>query len=203
MKLKALADVALPLVLISLMTIGGCSGPTYKTTYYTLVADGSGDKAPLPTEAHYTASLGVGPLQLPEMLDHPGIVSQKGAQQVLVAPYDVWAGDLKQAMTRVLADNLSTYLGSDNVWPFPWDNRIRPEQQLSILVEHFSGERGGDVELQGKWRLLTDQGQRVSQSGKVKLRTETKSSSYSDYVSAMNELLNQMAEHIALEIADK
>ena len=176
-----------------------CSGPTYKTEYYTLVADA---KADLLVEQRYSGSLGVGPIRTPDILNHSGIVSHGSEQQVFVAPYQVWAGDLKRAITRVLADDLSAYLGTDQVWPFPRDNRVRPDRQISILFERFDGERGGEVVLQAKWRLLTADAEKELHTAKVTLRTQTQDGSYSAYVQALNQLLDEFAGHLALAIAE-
>ena len=176
-----------------------CSGPTYKTEYYTLVADA---KADLLVEQRYSGSLGVGPIRTPDILNHSGIVSHGSDQQVFVAPYQVWAGDLKRTITRVLADDLSAYLGTHQVWPFPRDNRVRPDRQISILFERFDGERGGEVVLQAKWRLLTADAEKELHTAKVTLRTQTQDGSYSAYVQALNQLLDEFAGHLALAIAE-
>jgi uncharacterized lipoprotein YmbA len=185
-------------LLVVLLALSGCSGLKYKTDYYTLIADRD---ARLEVGQPYSGSLGVGPVQLPEMLDHPGIVTRDNGQKLLIASYAVWAGDLNEAVTRVLADNLSHYLGSDQVWPFPWDNRVRPQQTIRVVFERFSGERGGEVELQAKWRLVSGSGEQEIFATKVQLQTEAENNSYNAYVAALNDLLNQLAKVIARDIA--
>lgn len=183
----------------ALALVVACAGPTYKTRYYSLMADS--EATPLANAEAFTSSLGVGPIRLPETLEHPGIVSHGDGQRVEVAPYDIWAGELKETVTRVLADNLSTYLATENVWPFPWDNRVRPARQASIVFERFGGQRGGEVTLQAKWRLLSTDGNSVLLSDKVSLRTETTTGSYDAYVAALNQLLNELSKEIALAVA--
>jgi uncharacterized lipoprotein YmbA len=179
---------------LCMASLMACSGPTYQTKHYTLVADASAKPV---TERVYPLSLGVGPIRLPELLDHPGIVSHNEQQRVFVAPYDIWAGDLKAAISRVLADNLSVYLNSHHVWPFPWDNRVRPERRISLVLERFGGERGGEVVLQAKWRLLSSDGGTELDSGKIRLADNTPDDSYSAYVETLNALLNRLSEAIA------
>lgn len=191
--LRATAGV----LIAGLWLLSACSGPTYKTEFFTLVADA--DAAPL-VQREYTGSLGVGPIRIPELLNHSGIVSRGSDQQVFVAPYQVWAGDIKRAMTRVLADNLSAYLNTDQVWPFPRDNRVRPDRQIHILFERFDGERGGEVVLQAKWQLLTADGDAQLHTAKATLQTRARDSSYSAYVHALNQLLNEFAAQLALAI---
>ncbi len=187
------------LVGVVLALVAACSGPAYKTDFFTLVADQDTEQR---VAQPYRGSLGVGPVKLPELLDHPGVVSESGGQQIEVAPYAVWAGDLNAAVVRVLADNLSAYLGTDQVWPFPWDNRARPEQQIRVVFEKFSGERGGDVVLQAKWRLLSSNGGEELRAEKFSARISAADKSYEAYVAALNDLLNQLSEAIALAVAE-
>lgn len=187
---------------VSLCLVGlvACTGPTYKTDYYTLEAD---REATLLLDTAYTGSLGVGPVKLPDMLDHAGIVSRGEAQRVFIAPYDIWAGEIQETIVRVVADNLSMYLGTEEVWPFPWDNRARPERQIRIVLERFGGQRGGEVVLQAKWRLLSSDGSEALHSAKVHLQTEAANNSYNAYVSALNKLLNEFSAVLARVVAEQ
>lgn len=182
----------LSLLLLSTLWLSAC-GSSPKTQFYTLAA------APeLETKAnHSVQSLGVGPIELPEMLDQLGVVSQQQDHEITVASYHVWAGDLNEAFGRVLADNLSNLLNIDAVWPFPWDNRSRPHQQVRVHVEQFSGQLGGEITLKAKWSLLNQNGSQVlSNHRQIFTRTANKRS-YSDYIATLNQLVTELSYAIA------
>lgn len=140
---------------------------------------------------------GVGPIFLPEALMQPGIVSHREGQELKVSLYNIWAGNLRGAITRVLASNLSHVSGVQAVWPFPWDNRNRPTRQVRVVFEQLSGEVGGEVELKAKWALTEQNGERAILERRVEISETAKGDGMSNYVSALNALIN----HLSLEIA--
>ena len=175
----------------------GCAAQP-ETHYYDLVSKSKASDARLAE----SASLGIGPVSLPQMLDRPNIVVRKGGTKVEVANFHIWAGELEPVVTRVLAENVSLQLKHDAVWPSPWDNRFRPEYQVRIFVDRFSGELKGPVMLSLSWTLLADYGQRVVTTQRY--RSELQSDgSYQAYVQALNGLLEGFSGELASELAQR
>ena len=133
---------------------------------------------------------------MPELLDQPGVVSRKGGTVVNVATYHIWAGELEPAFTRVLAENVARRLEHDSVWPSPWDNRFRPEYQVRIFVDRFSGEINGAVSLNLTWTLLGDYGQELIRTERYR-GSMTAEGGYDGYVNALNQLLAEFSEQLA------
>ena len=148
---------------------------------------------------HHRFHWGFGPVTLPELLDQPGVVSRKGGTVVNVATYHIWAGELEPAFTRVLAENVAHRLDHDSVWPSPWDNRFRPEYQVRIFVDRFSGEVNGEVALNLTWTLLADYGQELIRTERYR-GTVIAEGGYDGYVNALNQLLAEFSEHLADEL---
>lgn len=175
----------------------GCAAQP-ETHYYDLVSQSEASDARLAE----TVTLGVGPVSLPQMLDRPNIVVRKGGTKVDVANFHIWAGELEPVFTRILAENVSLQLKHDAVWPSPWDNRFRPEYQVRIFVDRFSGELKGPVMLSLSWTLLADYGQRVVTTQRY--RSERQSDgSYQSYVQALNGLLEGFSGELASELAQR
>ncbi|MFT5082311.1 MAG: putative lipoprotein YmbA [Lentisphaeria bacterium] len=178
----------------------GCMSSGPATKHYSLfAAEPSAEN--MHALANKKISLGIGPIILPEYLQNPAIVSLTPSQQVRVSGYHAWAGDLNEALLRVLAADVSTHLQLDGVWAFPWDNRVRPDYQVRIVVEHFSGIRGQDVVLTAKWTLLNKVGDELLLTGREQLSRTTRSGGVDDYVGAMNVLINEAAYSIAEKLA--
>lgn len=173
------------------------SGPA--TSYYSLFASKSIERVHLNSSE---ISIGVGPILLPEYLENPAVVSLSRSQIVRVSGYHAWAGDLKDAMSRVIAQEVSTALSADKVWAFPWDNRVRPQYQIRIVFEEFSGIRGGQVSLRAKWSLLNQRGDTVLLFATEQFSSNTSSESVDTYVAELNQLLNQFSLRVAEESAD-
>jgi uncharacterized protein len=147
-------------------------------------------------------TLGVGPITLPQLLDRPGIVSRHSETGVNVASFHIWAGELEPTFTRVLTDSIATSLQHQTVWASPWDNRFRPEYQLRVFVDRFSGEINGSVQLSLSWSLLGDYGQTVISTHRYRANVES-GKGYQGYVDALNELLAGFADEVAEGLAEE
>ena len=175
-----------------------CSSSGPKTQFYSLFAD----KAPqVHALDNKSLSIGIGPVELPEYIEHPGIVSVTNSNRVIVSGFNAWAGDLKENISRVLASNLSTAFELDQVWAFPWNNRIKPDYKIRLVFEDFSGLKGGEVNVALRWSLLDQNGKTRLFMRKVHFTSVANSDSYNDYVSALNNALNLVSENIAVEVA--
>jgi len=188
------------LFIIFSLTISACSS-TPNTEYYSLLAQTKDHQNISSNNTDQNNSIGIGPLVIPDMLNNFGIISIKNGNQLSLAIYDLWAGNLKNNITQVLADNISSQLDNERVWPFPWDNRNRPKLQVRIILERFMGELGGQVTLQAKWTLLDEYGRKELQTNKSAFSQATTSDSYADYVAALNRTLHQLSQEITLSIS--
>ena len=69
-------------------------------------------------------TIGIGPIQLPQYLDCPQIVTRIGPNELQLAEFDLWAEPLKDNVSRVLVANLSLLLGTESIAVFPWSNSM-------------------------------------------------------------------------------
>lgn len=184
---------------LAIIVSAGCASSGPQTTFYSLFA-----KSYSPSETTEISkpgfSLGVGPVVFPDYIDNPSIVSVTSGQRVRVSGYHAWSGDFNRAFTRVLADDISSLTNVDRVWGFPWDNRVRPEYQARVVVEEFSGIRGGEIVLNVKWTLLNKTADKVLLVGKERLTQSTATDSIGDYVVALNQLTNALSLVMAEKI---
>ncbi|WP_018013539.1 PqiC family protein [Teredinibacter turnerae] len=181
-----------------LLSFSGCgvSGP--KTQYYSLFP---GVEANQETRLEGDdLSFGVGPIILPEYLQQTSIVSRNAGQQLTVSGVNAWGGDLNATLSRVLATNLSTLWQQDDVWAFPWDTRARPNYQIRIVFEDFSGVRGGKVTLKARWLLLGNKGKQQLAVGLQELSESTSSNSAEAYVSVLDNLLKRFSVNLSKQI---
>ncbi len=139
-------------------------------------------------------SLGIGPISLPSMLDRNGIVSNdSGGPLITVAGLDVWAGNLDVLLGRTVAELMAQQLNLPEVWAIPWDTALRPDYQLRLFVDKFSGELGGPVTIKIKWVLLAEQGKRPVGTHIFENTRRATSDDYASYVQTLNQLLADFA----------
>ncbi|MFL0811420.1 MAG: PqiC family protein [Agarilytica sp.] len=182
---------------LSILTACASSGPA--TSFYTLYSD---TNIAAVKEETAKISIGIGPIVLPDYLENPSVVTQSNSNKLSVLGYHAWAGSLNEAMSRVLADDVSSALNLDSVWSFPWDNRIRPQYQIRVVVDQFDGKRGGEVSLRVKWTLLNEAGDKLLALRKVEMKKNTGTKSVEDYVATMNALLNELSVTIVNELVE-
>ncbi len=186
--------------LIALFMLAGCVSNSVPTRYYSLASIDAPDTSV--SSLPESITVGVGPLELPERLDRIGIVSVKKDNELSVSTYSIWAGDLRESMLRVLTGNLSSQLGHDRIWSFPWDNRNRPEYQLRIVIEEFSGKLGDSVSLRVKWSLLGEHGRKELITRRSSYEQSVSARAYRDYVGALNAALNEFSQDLAQQLGE-
>ncbi|MDZ7923179.1 MAG: PqiC family protein [Marinagarivorans sp.] len=187
------------LVWLAVSVLAGCT-MSPKTYFYSLQGF-NGQTVVAKAQLDASKAYGVGPVFLPEPLLQPGVVSHVGGQQLDVSLYSVWAGNLQDAVTRVLAANIAELGQVDAVWPFPWDNRSRPTRQIRIVFEQFSGAIGGAVVLKAKWALTENNGETVLLQKREHLTKTAAGNDYGHYVEALNLLINELSANIVADLA--
>ena len=92
-------------------------------------------------------------LALPQYLDRSQIVIRGGGHRIQIVENELWAGNLRQDMTRVLVENLGRLLASDRVVAAPYSVPLQPDYRVEVEVLRF--ERGSDarVALVARWWL--------------------------------------------------
>ena len=145
--------------------------------------------------------MGVGPLSFPEYLNRPQIVTRPDPNQVQLAEFDRWAGDLKKNLEQVLAQNLMSRLNTDSVLAFPWSSRSQPDFQIAVHFFRFDGEVGQLARVEGVWRLLDGvQGCELAARG-FRFEERPVGSGYAEFVSAMSAAVAKLSQEIAEKVA--
>ena len=182
------------LFLFLALLVAGCAS-TPEARFYSLGAPGNGavtgDDGP---------SLAIGPVDLPQYLDRPQMVSRAGDNRLLVDEFNRWGGALDQEITAVLAEVLSRRLGTQRIYSYP--SRIAPEVDYRVPLEirRFDGELGGDVVLEAAWSLVDDRTGAVLRTRRVDYREQTTGSDYAAYVAALQRTLERLADELAAEL---
>jgi uncharacterized lipoprotein YmbA len=137
---------------------GGCTN-TPPTRFYVLST--IDDQAA--AEPGKGIALGIGPVALPQYLNRPQIVTRIGGNQLAVAEFDQWGGDLNDSITRTLAANLSSLLQTDRVSLYPWSDEAPIDRQVTIDVANFEQDADGSSLLAASWSIID------ARNGKVRL----------------------------------
>jgi uncharacterized protein len=147
--MRPLPAIALCTAILGLLVPAGCAN-TPPTRFYVLSAI---DEQPAATPGKGVA-IGVGPVSLPQYLNRPQIVTRIGGNQMAMAEFDQWGGDLNDNFTRVLAANLSSLLKTDRVSLYPWKDEAPVDEQVAVDVVNFEQDAAGKSVLTAYWSIL-------------------------------------------------
>lgn len=145
-------------------------------------------------------ALAVGPVDLPEYVDRPQIVTGDSGNELQRAALEQWAEPLETNFTRVLADNLSVLLSTERVAVFPWKGSVPIDYQVVVEVTQFLGTRNGAVALVALWRVLGKDGREVLVSRQSRFTEATGSQEYGALASAMSRTVASLSREIATAI---
>jgi uncharacterized lipoprotein YmbA len=137
------------LALLAATGLAGC-GSTAPTHFYLL---SSVPEQPVPAPGQGVA-IGIGPVTLPQYLNRPQIVTRSSNNQLTVSEFDQWGGALDDNVTRTLAANLATLLGTDRVSLYPWKESAPVDFQVTLDVAAFEDDAEGNAVLSVFWSVI-------------------------------------------------
>ena len=155
MKHAANMSARYALIVLMAVMVFGCKGSTPPVTFYTLtpipsIQDAGNDQTILKD-----VLIGIGPLKFPKILDRPQIVTRPAPGRLDLAEFQRWGGFLKDDFLSVMAENMTTLLGTDQVVVYPWPGNLNPLYRIEFDVHQFDGKLGDSVVLRVTWILKT------------------------------------------------
>ncbi len=183
------------------LALAGCLGSSRPSRFYTLaplqIRDGQGRTPP-------DATLAIGPVEIPESIDRPQIVTRTGANELVVAEFDRWGGSLDSEISGALVATVRDRLASQQIAVAPWRSAILsgvgPSYRAAVSVSRFDGIPGQSVVLQGRWELIGQSGESLG----VREATVTEKidgAGYDALVAAMQRALARFGQQMADSVA--
>jgi len=193
-----LFHILIVLILGALLTIhSGCASSPSSRFYILSALDTMSPEMKLP-EDERCLSIGIGPINIPDYLDQPKIVTRSALNEVALAEFDRWAERLRDSLARVLAKNLSTLLCIKTVTFFPWRGVISFDYRVEMEVLRMDGSLGGNVSLEAWWMVFSGDGKRMLLAKKSSFNEVVGGQDYRSLVAAQSRALG----HLSLEIAE-
>ena len=144
----------------------------------------------------------LGPVLLPEYLDRDAIVRPSGQSALLTQPGQRWAEPLRDAVPRLLLQDLARLRGADQVWRAPAPPGVKVERQLRVDVQRLDASVGGNsVVLQARWMLIDPSGQSAPRVGDSHIEVPLASGSTDALVAAHRLALWRLAQELAQSAA--
>lgn len=145
-------------------------------------------------------SIGVGPIDFPDYLNRPQIVTRGNGNRIYLGEFDRWAEPLAENFVRVLAQDLAALLAPDNVVPYPWRRSARIDHQIIVRVSRFDAMLDGGAVLHVHWTVRDADGRTIVPPRTSRITESGSSTDYEAIVQAGSRALEQLSHEIAAAI---
>jgi uncharacterized lipoprotein YmbA len=175
----------------------GCTGKTPQSVYYTLNAAEDTDVAFQLTAPLKDILIGIGSVKFPDELDRPSIVTRSGQNRLEVNEFHRWGGSLEKNFTRVMVENLSTLMKTDQVMTRPWERYFKPDVRITLDIRQFDGRLGEYAALNLTWMAFEKNKDEPTIARRSNIKEPVTDSSYDALVAAQSRATSRLCQEIA------
>jgi len=202
--LKGILTYAVAVILgLAMLFQVGCAGRSRSAHFYVLSPEAGSEHAMQNTSGRGSSlAIGIDPVTLPKYLKKPQIVTRTGTNELHLAEYERWAGKIEEDIGRVIAENLSHMLATDNVLSYPATEGIAQDYSINIDISRFDGRLGGDIELIARWALFAGDTNTVYGIKAIHIVEPTGGGGYADMVAAQSRALAAFSRELAQAIKE-
>ena len=190
------------LILIAVGVLFGCRSSAPPVQFYTLSAARPQAEANSITTGK-PVSVGVGPVTMPKLLDRPQIVIRTSPHKLKIDEFHRWAGRLDEDFARVVAENISVMLPTEQVAVYPWDVSFKPHYQVILDIRHFEGRKGEGVFLEVFWKVIDAQDKTVVQAKKSVIEEPLPDETFDTLIAAKSRAIASLSDIIVKEIKNQ
>lgn len=184
------SPVAWVWTLVPLLLAACASAP--QTAFYTLALD----SAPA-SVADFPAHVAIGPIDLPDYLDRPQIVTRIGENRLRVDEFNRWGGRLDEQIDHVLQRGLGSALGRDRVFGHRSGVGVGRDYRIALQVLRFDGTPDGDVVLDVAWSVIDETSLDVVAHRRDRYVAAWNGTGYDAYAATLSGLLARLVGDVA------
>ena len=181
----------------SMFMLNGC-GTTPPSRFYLLESMPANEAMQASSDRKNDTHIGIGPVQFAEYLDRTQIVTRTEGTEVSLSDTHRWAEPLRNNFARILAQNLSILMATDNVSLYPSRNWSEIDYQILVNVWQLDASKQGDVTLVANWSIRGKGGHDLFTMKESIFSTNVESTAtYDDIVRALSKNVELLSREIA------
>ncbi len=187
------------LVILLFLIVSGCAS-TDPSKFYTLHSIKSPDM--VQSSSPYELFVMIGPVEIPDYLDRPQIVSRTSQNEITFSEFQRWAGSLKDDITRVLSEDLAELLSEDAIAVSPWEWGVTSDYRIGVHIRRFDIMPEGNVLLNARCTLIGADGMTQLLMWEASITEPVVAQTYDAKVSSMSSALEKLSQDIAKKIKE-
>jgi len=181
--------------------LAGCAtSPTAR--FYTLTPIAHQEAKGASGAAVSPVSISIAPVEVPDYLDRPQIVTRDGRNELKLAEFDRWAGSLSNNIATVLAENLGLLIGTERVFVYPRMSGEKADYSLALRLLRLECAPGEQVLLKAQWTLLAGADRKYVATRVTTLSERLSDREYRTMAAAISHALGEVSREIARVIID-
>jgi uncharacterized lipoprotein YmbA len=181
--------------IISLL-VSGC-GSSAPSRFYTLTSLKSAEPVQQPAGEKIKTIVRIGPVDIPDYLNRPQIVTRTSQNELSIAEFDRWGGSLKNDVSRVLIENLSSALASGHVTVVPWKQYAPGSYRVPLTISRLDVTPGGNLYLKAQFSIIDKDGKTVNAIRESSISKPVNGTGYGVVVAAISDALADLSQEIA------
>jgi uncharacterized lipoprotein YmbA len=146
--------------------------------------------------------LGLDAVVVPGYLLQNKLAIRRGNNEIRYADNVQWAERLDKNIQRVLAANLSAYLGSPNIYLSAW-RRAEVSAEVHVSFDRFELDDNGNALLEAKWLITPSASSATNRAGisKISRQGPTVSANPDEAVATLSAALADLSREIAAALS--
>jgi uncharacterized lipoprotein YmbA len=180
--------------------LAACRSGAPPVEFYTLNSISVANENAHAASAASNIAIGVGPVEIPQVLDRPQIVTRSSPNKLALDEFHRWAGSLQADFARVLAENIAILLPTDRVKVYPWEVTFRPDYRIALNIRYFEGQWGSNVLLDVVWMVKDRADQSTLVLKKSVITEPLPVADYEKLVAAKSQAIARLSREIVQEI---
>lgn len=192
----SLRNAALVSTIVAAFALGSCATAP-RASLYTL-----NGTEPVPAGDLSSLVLAIGPVDLPQYLDRPHIVTRLSDTRLRVDEFHRWGGALEEDISRILALQLGGRLGTRRIYNYPSRVVAETDYRIALDIRAFDGALGGTVKLDVSWSVIDDRSSRVVKTGQARYQSTSGGPGYDAYVAALSDTVAQLGDDLAVALGN-
>ena len=183
------------------VALTGCITPDPTPEAHFFQLQPSSDREPISDDIDIGPLL-VGPVEVADYIDKPQIARRVGEHQIVYDEGNRWAESLEKNVSSVIVENLSSFLGKDEVYPFASIHAGEARASVEIRISRFEGTPGEWAILHAAWTVSSQNENVGAQGRRVQLEERVVDSSIKQVVAAQSKLLEEFSRIIAAGVIE-